>query len=354
MIKSKLYIFLFTCLLVVQACRNGTEEKLSSGNGSLHELARAVFLYDNKSDFYLPQGEYGVKETLGKMLWYDTRLSKSGFISCNSCHNLATYGADRLALSPGHKWLTGERNSPTVLNAYLHIAQFWDGSEETVETQALLPIKEDEEMAMPDDAAILTVLLSVPEYVEMFALAFPGNDPVSMENLGNAIGAFERRLVTPAPIHKYLSGVSGALSDEQLSGLSEFINVGCATCHVSETLGGKSFAKFVPPFSLKHNQQTDKGRFEITGDINDMYFFKVPSLLNVVHTYPYFHDGSVWELPAAVRIISMSQLNIELNDAQVDRICHFMEALTGEIPKWALALPILPPSEKIVFFPDLK
>lgn len=328
-------------LMLFNACGNDSNRE-TTVTDPLLTTARAVFMYNAQSDFYKSVSEYTLPEELGKMLYYDPRLSKSGFISCNSCHNLATFGADRLALSPGHQWQTGRRNSPTVLNAHMHVAQFWDGREETVESQALQPMINPEEMAMKDEKAILAVINSIPEYVEKFTLAYPGENPVSIDNIGKAIGAFERKLVTPAPIHNYLSGKQGALTREQHAGLREFINIGCATCHTGELLGGRSFAQFLPAMDAKRNGKKDLGRFEFTGDKADMYFFKVPSLLNVVHTYPYFHDGSIWDLRESIRVIALSQLELELNNQQVELLAVFMTALSGEVPEWARKLPVLP------------
>ena len=229
-------------LLLFNACGNDSSRE-TTVTDPLLATARAVFMYNAQSDFYKSVSEFTPSEELGKMLYYDPRLSKSGFISCNSCHNLATFGADRLALSPGHEWQTGRRNSPTVLNAYMHVAQFWDGREATVESQALQPMINPEEMAMSDETTILAVIKVIPEYVDMLTEIYPGENPVSIENIGKAIGAFERTLVTPVPIHNYLAGKQGALTAEQYDGLQEFITVGCATCHTSELLGGKSYAQ---------------------------------------------------------------------------------------------------------------
>jgi cytochrome c peroxidase len=134
--------------------------------------------------------------------------------------------------------------------------------------------------------------------------------------------------------------------------LHEFITVGCATCHTSELLGGKSYAQFLPAMDAKRTGKKDLGRFEFTGDIADKYFFKVPSLLNVVHTYPYFHDGSIWDLKEAIRLIALSQLELDLTNEQVETLAIFMTALSGEVSEWARIVPVLPePVTPIV--PDL-
>ena len=349
MLNRTFRILYIALLLLFNACGSGTQRE-GTQDDPLLQTARVVFMYQPGSVFHQSPADYGIAEELGKMLYYDPRLSRSGFISCNSCHNLATFGVDRLALSPGHKWRTGRRNSPTTLNAFLHVAQFWDGREETVESQALQPMINPDEMAMKEEADILAVMNDIPGYVDMLSRAFPGENPVSIENIGKAIGAFERKLVTPASIHAYLAGDRSALNEDQYLGLQEFISVGCATCHIGETLGGKSFAQFLPAPVEKRNDKIDLGRFEFTGDPADQYFFKVPSLLNVVHTYPYLHDGSVWDIKETIRLIALSQLELELNNQQVESLAVFMTALSGEVAEWARIVPVLPETANPVFF----
>jgi len=298
------------------------------------------------------------KVLLGKMLYYDPRLSKSGFISCNTCHNLARYGVDNLPTSIGHRWAIGPRNAPTVYNAAIHIAQFWDGRAKDVEEQALGPIVNPIEMAMPTPEDAVKVVKSIPEYVELFKKAFPeDSDPVKYENIGKAIGAFERTLMTPSRFDEFLKGKTDALTEQEKRGLKTFIEVGCASCHNGAGVGGHMFAKFgqikeywkeTYPYVLvgKPAIKVDFGRFGVTKKEEDMFVFKVPSLRNIEHTYPYFHDGSVWSLEDAVRIMAKTQLGKELTDQQVKDIVAFLKALTGEIPKHALEVPPLPASTK--------
>lgn len=295
------------------------------------------------------------KVKLGKMLYYDSRLSKSGLISCNTCHNLARYGVDNLPTSVGHRWAIGPRNAPTVYNAAIHIAQFWDGRAKDVEEQALGPIVNPIEMANTKENVVKT-LKSIPEYVELFKKAFPNEkDPVKYENIGKAIGAFERTLMTPSRFDEFLKGNTKALTEQEKRGLKTFIEVGCAGCHNGAGVGGHMFAKFgmiteywkvTYPYVLagKPAIKVDFGRFGVTKNEADMFVFKVPSLRNIEHTYPYFHDGSVWKLEDAVRIMAKTQLGKELTDQQVKDIVAFLKALTGKIPKHALEVPVLPPS----------
>jgi cytochrome c peroxidase len=351
--RKTLFLFVFSIFLFVWGCRNNSNKKEQESDESLLRIARTVFRYDPQGPFHQISDEPDPEELLGQMLYHDTRLSKSGFISCNTCHNIATYGADRLPVSPGHKWILGTRNSPTTLNAFLHASQFWDGRDKTIEEQAIGPILNPIEMAIPDEEELIAVLNSVPAYVDLFAKVYPGDKPISMKHVANAIGAFERRMVTPAPIHTYLAGDIGTLSISQLKGLEDFISIGCATCHLNETLGGMSFARFFPEGFPQILDPSDKGRYEVTGDPGDEYFFKVPSLLNIVHTYPYFHNGGVWELKEAIRIIAATQLELDLQEDQLESLLHFMTALTGDISDDLLKLPVLPPSKKFYHHPDL-
>lgn len=287
-----------------------------------------------------PAGKAQVK--LGKMLFHDPRLSKSGVISCNTCHNLASYGVDNLPTSVGHGFVTGPRNAPTVFNAALHFRQFWDGRAKDVEEQALGPILNPKEMAMPASNDVLARLTTMPEYVALFKAAFPGQEqPISYPNLGRAIGAFERTLLTPSRFDRYLRGEATALSAQEKRGLKMFLDIGCAQCHSGPAIGGQVFRKFELP---GREGEGDLGRFTVTKDPNDRYVFKAYSLRNIGRTYPYFHDGSVWDLREAVRLMAKIQNNRELTEAQTDDITAFLNSLTGTIPPDALQLPVLPPS----------
>ena len=280
---------------------------------------------------------------LGKMLFYEPRLSKSGLISCNTCHNMATFGVDQLPVSIGHMWREGRRNAPTVLNAAFHTTQFWDGREPDVESQALMPILDELEMASTR-RHVVAVLRSMPEYVDMFERAFPEHDnPVIYRNVGIAIGAFERTLITHSRFDDFLRGDANALTDAEKKGLATFMDTGCHSCHGGQALGGRTFSMFKTPAELASGE-ADDGRFEVTGNQLDKNVFKVPSLLNITKTYPYFHDGSEWSLSETVNVVAKDMLQRELTPEQNNDIVTFLAALTGEIPAYALELPVLPPS----------
>ncbi len=280
---------------------------------------------------------------LGKMLFFEPRLSKSGLISCNTCHNMATFGVDQLPVSIGHMWQKGPRNAPTVLNAALHRTQFWDGREPDVESQALMPILDELEMAATREH-VLAVLASMPEYVELFHQAFPNADePLVYDKVGVAIGAFERLLITPTRFCDFLGGDANALTAKEQRGLQLFMDVGCQACHGGPALGGQIFSAFVTPAEQAAGI-SDPGRYDVTGNPLDKNAFKVPSLLNIAKTYPYLHDGSEWSLAETVNIVSRDMLMRELTEDETSHIVAFLVALTGEIPPYALELPVLPPS----------
>ena len=304
------------------------------------------------------------KVELGKMLWYDPRLSLSGVFSCNSCHNLATYGVDNLETSVGHGWVSGPRNSPTALNAALHSSQFWDGRAADVEEQAQGPILNPIEMGIPDDAFAVDRIASMPVYGELFTMAFPDQaEPLNYSNIANAIGAFERTLLTPARFDDFLQGDVNALSDQEKLGLQTFIQQGCAGCHNGVALGGNQLQRFGVTESYweatrdfvtidSPTMAMDVGRFAVTHNEADLYIFKVPSLRNITRTYPYFHDGSVWNLRDATQIMSRVQVGRELTDEDVDNLMAFYESLEGTIPEYALQGPVLPASTDATSRPD--
>jgi cytochrome c peroxidase len=278
---------------------------------------------------------------LGRDLYFDTRLSKNGAMSCNSCHPLGNYGADGQVTSPGHTGQRGSRNSPTVYHAAGSFAQFWDGRAIDVEEQAKGPILNPIEMGMKDGAQVEQVLRSIPEYVAAFQKAFPDDkQAVTYTHVGQAIGAFERGLVTPSRWDSYLSGDTTALTKAEVEGLRVFTNVGCMVCHTGEFLGGSMFEKVgaVEPWP----NQKDMGRYQVTKDDRDRMVFKVPTLRNIEKTAPYFHDGSVAKLADAVRMMGKHQLGLELSDEEVTSIETWLKSLTGKLPEAYIQPPKLP------------
>jgi len=290
------------------------------------------------------------KIDLGRMLYYDPRLSKNHDISCNSCHLLDAYGVDGQPNSPGHRGQRGDRNSPTVYNAAIHVAQFWDGREPDVEAQAKGPVLNPIEMAAPSEEFVVAVLASIPGYVEAFSAAFPDQtDALSYDNMARAIGVFERNLLTPGRFDAFMGGDLAALDSEERKGLETFLAVGCNSCHMGTAVGGSLYRKlgFVFPYETE-----DKGRENFTGEEIDRHVFKVPSLRNIAETGPYFHDGSIRDLSEVVRLMGYHQLGLTLRDEQVSEIVSFLGALTGEIDSDYVAKPTLPASGPDTPAPD--
>lgn len=280
------------------------------------------------------------KVELGKMLFFDPRLSQSGFISCNSCHNLSMGGSDNLPTSIGHDWQLGPINSPTVLNSKFNIAQFWDGRAATLQEQAGGPIANPGEMAFTHQLALST-LETIPGYVKMFEKVY-GDEVITIDEVTDAIAVFEETLVTPgAPFDRYLMGDENAISMQAKAGYELFKTVGCTACHNGQALGGSSFQKM----GLVKPYETDSevaGRSAVTGNEIDRFSFKVPTLRNIELTYPYFHDGAVWDLGEAVNIMGEIQLGRNFQPEETDQIVAFLKTLTGQQPTFDL--PILPPS----------
>jgi cytochrome c peroxidase len=277
------------------------------------------------------------KILLGHHLYFDNLLSLQQTQSCNTCHDLATYGVDRLPTSKGDNGGFGDRNSPTVLNAALHMTQFWDGREPDVEAQAGGPILNPVEMAMPSEEELIARLESNPTYQDLFKAAYPEQEnPFTYTNVRLAIADFERQLLTPARFDAYLQKDSTALTELEKTGLSTFINEGCITCHSGPLLGGNMYQKFGlfgNYWEYTNSEEHDEGRFTVTQSEGDRYMFKVPSMRNIAETYPYFHDGSVKDLKEAIRIMGKLQLNKELTEEQVLALEAFLKSLTGTVPE---------------------
>ncbi len=285
------------------------------------------------------------KSELGKMLFFDPRLSASHAISCNSCHNVGLGGVDAEETSIGHQWQRGGRNAPTVLNAVYNTAQFWDGRAKDLEAQAGGPMVNPIEMASPKEH-VSEQLAAIPGYVAAFKAAFPGEArPVTLANAQKAIAIFEATLVTPdAPFDRFLQGDESALTAQQKQGLRTFIDKGCVGCHKGINVGGSMYAPFgvVEKPGAEFLPPNDKGRFTVTKTATDEYVFKVPTLRNIALTAPYFHSGRCWDLHQAVAVMGSSQLGTQLTASEIDEIVAFLASLTGTQPK--ITYPMLPPS----------
>lgn len=280
------------------------------------------------------------KVELGKKLWFEPRLSMSGIISCNTCHNLSMGGTDNLKTSIGHGWNAGPVNSPTVFNSSLAIAQFWDGRAADLKEQAGGPIAADVEMNMPHTLAV-DILQSIPGYVDEFKTVY-GKEQIDIDMITDAIAEFEKTLVTPnARFDQWLKGDDKALNEKELAGYTLFKESGCVACHNGPALGGTSFQR-MGLFEPYESTSPAEGRSAVTGVDADRFNFKVPTLRNVELTYPYFHDGEAETLEEAVDVMGRLQLGRKYSEEEVSQIVAFLKTLTGERPQ--MAMPFLPPS----------
>jgi cytochrome c peroxidase len=283
------------------------------------------------------------KIDLGRMLYFDPRLSESHLNSCQTCHNVGLAGVDLQATSVGHGWQKGPRNAPTVYNAVFNVAQFWDGRAKDLAEQAKGPVQANVEMNSTPELAVKT-LKSMPDYEKAFAEAFPDQkEPVTFDNMARAIEVFEATLITPnAPFDKFLRGDPEALSAQEKQGLSLFMDKGCAGCHSGINVGGQGYFPFgvVEKPGAEILPPEDKGRFAVTKTASDEYVFRSPPLRNIDLTPPYFHSGQVWDLKAAVEVMGSSQLGAALTDQEAGDIKAFLVSLNGDLPE--VVHPLLP------------
>lgn len=282
------------------------------------------------------------KEELGKMLYFEPRLSKSGIISCNTCHNLALGGVDGVPASTGHKWTANPHhiNAPTVYNSVLNSIQFWDGRSDTLANQAKGPMVAEPEMASSPEL-ITQRLSSIPEYVEIFSKIY--QDGITFDNVADALAAFEKTLITPSKFDEFLRGDSSAMTKEEKRGFELFLDKGCASCHNGMILGG----------TMQAFQVASKYKFanigDFKGDKNGMV--RTPTLRNILLTAPYFHNGVIWDIEDAVKEMGSIQLGIKISDGEAKAIVEFLKTLTGKMPQ--LVYPTLPPSTKQTPKPQL-
>jgi len=285
------------------------------------------------------------KVELGKILYFDPRLSSTGTVSCNSCHNVMLGGEDNRAFSMGVHGKLGGRSAPTVWNSAFNSVQFWDGRADSLEAQAEGPVTAGVEMGMKNWAKVVARLKSIPGYAIAFQSAFGEDAVISKENATKAIAAYERTLITPnSPYDRFVKGDETAMSKQQIRGMNTFAQTGCASCHSGAAFNGPTmpagsgfyvnFPTFSDsPYVEQYDLLKDKGRGEVTQNSADDHKYKIPVLRNIALTAPYFHNGSVKNLDEAVRVMAKVQLNKTLSADEVTDIAAFLNALTGEFPK---------------------
>ncbi len=335
--------FLFISLLTVGAVATNPliKQAIDAGLKPIpHSEEEILKLIDNSKNPITK-----AKVELGKKLYFDPRLSKSGLISCNTCHNLALGGVDGVEAAIGHKWTANPHhlNSPTVYNSVFNKKQFWDGRSPDLENQAQGPIQATPEMASPKELVVGRIN-SIPQYVSEFKEAYGKDVKIDFKKIADTIATFERTLVTPSRYDAFLLGDENSLTKDEQEGLKLFIEKGCTACHTGIALGGS-----MQPFDAnKQYKYRDIGDFK--GDKNGMV--KVPTLRNIEETAPYFHNGKVWSLKEAVQEMGITQLSMKISDSDANKIVTFLKSLTGEKPD--IKYPVLAPSTQKTAKPEVK
>lgn len=331
----KKILFLFAGLAFT-ACKKSNEHDFSTKPVvEKSELQTKASTYFKSVSTLSDENISQEKIALGKKLFYDKALSKNQTISCNSCHNLQAYGVDNKSFSTGDTQEPGGRNSPSVVYSSLHSMQFWDGRAKDVEEQAKGPLLNPVEHGIPNIPFLENRLRAIPEYQTMFKKVFPNDkQPVTFDNLANAIGAFERQLIPKSKFDDYLDGNESALNDQEKKGLNSFIDNGCISCHAGVALGGQMFQKFGvygDYAKMTGSKKIDKGLADLTKKESDQFMFKVPGLRNVAKTAPYFHDGSVSSLTEAVKMMGKLQLNKDISNEDANDMTAFLKTLTADV-----------------------
>lgn len=331
--KKAVFIFIGLALI---SCKNKSEEDFSKPKTlEKSELLKKAENFFKSISTVEPVAIPQNKLDLGKKLYFDKALSKNGTISCNSCHNLATFGVDNKSFSLGDTKELGGRNSPSVIYASLHSMQFWDGRAKDVEEQAGGPLLNPVEHSLPSKEFLENKLRAIPEYQTFFKTVYPKDkNPITFANITNAIGAFERQLNPKSKFDSYLDGNEMALNNQEKEGLIAFIDNGCVTCHSGVAIGGQMMQKFGiygNYATLTKSKKIDMGLYDRTKKEGDQFMFKVPSLRNVEKTYPYFHDGSVASLKESIKIMGLLQLNKDLSDSDIANIEAYLKTLTAAI-----------------------
>ena len=341
MAKTCFFFIMTVFLLTFSSVGRGEEALLSQARQIFGSLPQVIVSEKNP---VTPE-----KVNLGKILFYETRISVDGTVSCARCHPISLYAADGLKKSIGNNCKVNPRNAPTVFNAAGQISAHWIGNRVDVEDQAKQSVIGPPSFGMPSYEAVEKRLKEITGYTPLFQKAFPGGkDPVNVDNFSKAVGAFERTLVTPSRFDAFLKGDQAALTDPQKRGLKTFIETGCITCHSSAYVGGQMYQKFgliEPYWKYTKSETIDEGRYAVTKNEADKYVFKVPVLRNVEKTPPYFHDGSINRLEEAISIMGKVQLGRDLTKPQTADIHAYLRSLTGEISEDAMKVPLSPTNE---------
>lgn len=237
------------------------------------------------------------KVALGRLLFFDKRMSLDGTVSCATCHDPKKGWTDQRPTAIGVRHRLGHRNSPTVLNAAYHDSQFWDGRAHTLEDQAKEPIANPKEMGLTHEEAAAKIA-AIKGYGPLFKAAFGGAE-VSIDRIAQALGSFQRTVLTGnSPYDRYRTGNPAAMKKEALRGLAVFNGKGkCASCHHGPDL---TDGRFHNVGAGMQRRVQDLGRHDVTKRDEDRGAFRTPVLRNLSDTFPYMHDGSLATLEEVV------------------------------------------------------
>lgn len=293
---------------------------------------------------YVPDGNPLSKEKieLGKLLYFDPRLSKDGTLACAGCHNPYHGFADPAPTSKGVGFKLGGRNSPTVINRLFSSDQFWDGRAKDLEEQAHGPLVNPVEMAMASHDAVVGEVKKVDAYKPLFKAAYGGED-IDMKKIADAIASYERTVVSGnSAFDRYQAGDKDAMSASQVRGWALFQGkANCQTCHVSFNFTDEGYHNLGVGWDAQKKELKDVGRFEVTKNPADKGAFKTPTLRNIVETAPYMHDGSEATLRQVIDLydrggnanpnLSPKMKPLSLTPAEKEDLLAFLLALTGEV-----------------------
>lgn len=362
--KSILLPFFISLSLIACSNEKSTVEKIVNKD-SEEIIASSPIEQDNDleqiktslmhNEFLVPLGEVPIPTNsqmtpevleLGKILFFDPRLSGNNEVSCKTCHDPELGYGDGKATFTKIDGTQGLRNSPTVINSGFYTSLFWDGRAGSLEEQALGPIQDPGEMNQPL-GELAEKLKAIEGYEELFLAAF--EDGITIENVGKALAAFQRTIIiNDTRYDRFLKGDIDALTSEEIRGLDLFAGKAfCITCHNGENLTDNQY------YNLGLNSE-DKGRYTITGDERDLGRIRTPGLYGITHTAPYMHDGSMETLEEVIEFYNrggdghpntsmfmkmfMSQLN--LTEAEKADLLAFLKVLGGEVP--VVEKPALP------------
>ena len=299
-----------------------------------------------------PEGNEPTTErvALGKMLFFDPRLSRDGNMSCATCHNPAFGWSDGQATALGVKSKVLGRATPTITNTAYNSLQMWDGRKRSLEDQAMGPLEADVEMNM-NFGSLLTWLQNNGAYKAVFALAYP-NEGINKTTLSKAIASFERTIVSNnSPFDRWVKGDETALTKQQVRGFKVFLDEekgNCAACHQAPNFTDNGFHNL--GLASYDQENPDMGRYTHKPIGLMKGAFKTPTLRDVTNTGPYFHDGSAETLMDVVEHyvtggvakenISPSMKALKLTQREKHDLVEFMHALTS--PPQTMVLPSLP------------